>query len=488
MFKCVKKSDGRRFVKYVDADDNKTYKSEVVNDPSYSLLPPLYTIAKTGKKMVWKVWVLNDTLFNMHGYVDGKLVVSRRIIKGKNEGKANSTTPEQQALLVAKRTWAKKLDKNYAPDSDDEDGTSMYEDTLREKNDQGGTNHGIGGAKGKKKARIDNLVAPDLELSILPMHAISKQFSFTPGCYKYYRDAKKERYSFYVDRKLDGYRCIARVQSDGGVVLTSRTGKQFPWLARIRKAVQELLADADDDIILDGELYTESLLLNDGRYIHPGNGKGSQTIFGIIQSAASMKRTEPSEYEDQLEYHIFDVVDTEKPQIERYTILDKLFSQPIAKTKGFPIKRVKSTLYAKKKASEIQTIIEREHALSVEEGDEGLIVRATDLMYEPKHRSQKMKKVKGYEEGEFMIVGAKECEGTEAGCVKWVCEYTNSETEEKDTFDVRPVGTFDERRTLYKNRHKYIGALLTVRYQQVTEDGAPRFCSGRSIRREFEAE
>ena len=74
----------------------------------------LYTTDKKGSQRQWKVEV-HDLGGGSHGVrrifgqVDGKLQTSEKIIKnGKNLGKANETTPREQAILEAKSLHAKQ--------------------------------------------------------------------------------------------------------------------------------------------------------------------------------------------------------------------------------------------------------------------------------------------------------------------------------------------------------------------------------------------
>ena len=50
------------------------------------------------------------------------------------------------------------------------------------------------------------------------------------------------------------------------------------------------------------------------------------------------------------------------------------------------------------------------------------------------------------------------------------------------TFVVRPRGSFELRRQWMKDINSIIGKKLTVRYQELTDDGIPRFPVGISIR------
>jgi DNA ligase-1 len=47
---------------------------------------------------------------------------------------------------------------------------------------------------------------------------------------------------------------------------------------------------------------------------------------------------------------------------------------------------------------------------------------------------------------------------------------------------VRPRGTHEERAVLLNNAGSYVAKKLTVRYQELTDDGIPRFPVGISFR------
>ena len=113
----------------------------------------------------------------------------------------------------------------------------------------------------------------------------------------------------------------------------------------------------------------------------------------------------------------------------------------------------------------------------MKEGHEGTILRNIDAPYEIKKRSKNLQKYKDFQDEEFKIIDFTEGKGVEKGLILWICE-----TKEGNTFTVRPKGTHEERRTLYKNGKKYIGKKLTVIFQEYTKDGIPRFPVGKTIR------
>jgi ATP-dependent DNA ligase len=121
--------------------------------------------------------------------------------------------------------------------------------------------------------------------------------------------------------------------------------------------------------------------------------------------------------------------------------------------------------------------IKRLHAEYVADGYEGLILRNKAGLYKVGHRSADLQKYKEFMDDEYKIVGFKEGDGVEKGCVIWVCE-----TKKGQTFSVRPRGTHEERIEAFKKASSQVGKKLTVRFQELTDDGLPRFPVGLAIR------
>lgn len=78
------------------------------------IFPLLYKKSSKGKLQQWKIWTEDENIYSEHGYVDGKITQDKpTIAKGKNIGKANETTPAEQAQSQAESKWKKQLDKGY---------------------------------------------------------------------------------------------------------------------------------------------------------------------------------------------------------------------------------------------------------------------------------------------------------------------------------------------------------------------------------------
>ena len=164
-------------------------------------LPMLYKKRSDGGTQEWHIEVEGSAFRVTSGKQDGKKVTAKwTYCQGKNLGKANETTDEEQAQLEAQAKWQKKLDGEYT-DSIDNVGELTY---------------------------------------VKPM--LAKKWED-------YED--KIGFPVYAQPKLDGIRCIAT--KDG---LKSRTGKDIVAVPHIFESLQEFFEEYPD-VVLDGELYCD---------------------------------------------------------------------------------------------------------------------------------------------------------------------------------------------------------------------------------------
>jgi DNA ligase-1 len=113
----------------------------------------------------------------------------------------------------------------------------------------------------------------------------------------------------------------------------------------------------------------------------------------------------------------------------------------------------------------------------VESGYEGIMLRNAAGVYRANYRSNDLQKYKEFMEDEFRIIGFTHGEGRDAGAVIWICE-----TADGKEFTVRPRGTIEKRREWFNVGDMYIGKNLTVIYQELTDEGKPRFPVGKALR------
>lgn len=162
--------------------------------------PILYDLDKKQKVRSWEISTNGDVITVTHGLLDGKKVTTNEKVKGKNIGRSNETSPEEQAEKEALSKWNKRKDKNYTE-------------------------------------KIPTGSKTSLNLSPMLAHDYKKQ-------------KHKVSFPFYVQPKLDGYRMVYDGPNDK---IFSRSGKEYSILygTTLHKDLQK-----HNNIILDGELYT----------------------------------------------------------------------------------------------------------------------------------------------------------------------------------------------------------------------------------------
>ena len=267
----------------------------------------------------------------------------------------------------------------------------------------------------------------------------------------YDKHKKKIVYPCYTQPKLDGIRCLARRRGDV-VTLYSRKGKVLDLVPHINEALLRLLEDGQ---CADGELYTY--------------GWDFQKIISAI------KKT--NENTPGIQYWIYDLPNMNnrgEPFHERFSY-DKV--QSIVKASGIDGCLV---------PVETPIVTSEENLMMFEDcyikrGFEGSMARNKDSKYLFGYRSKDLLKVKRFLDDEYKITGFTHGTSIELECLIFVCE-----TPEGETFSVRPIGTHEERKVMYKNGDSYIGKLLTVKYQELSNDKVPRFPVGLHIREDWD--
>mgnify|MGYP002141761368 CR=1 FL=1 len=246
-------------------------------------------------------------------------------------------------------------------------------------------------------------------------------------------------YPAFAQPKLDGCRCLMR-----NGVAWSRGGKKF-----IPEVYAHLAFNTEGHIV-DGELLLPS------------------EAGGFQDSVKAVKKHRP-ELSSRLEYHLYDVV-SDAPYRERRELLQRLVDDA-CDSKLLNI----GVVLTDEVTSEED--VYRLHDRYVEMGFEGIMVRAGDKGYVLDHRDNQLLKYKYFVDDEFTIVGVVEGGGKEEGCAIFVCE-----TPDKKTFNVRPKGSKEYRQELWAEREALVGQPLTVRYQNLSDDGIPRFPVGLAVR------
>jgi len=268
--------------------------------------------------------------------------------------------------------------------------------------------------------------------------------------HRYDKHYKKIKYPCLVQPKLDGCRMIAKKEG-GNVLMWTRKGKPIELLDKIQDQLSNILREGQ---AVDGEVYVHGW------------------TFQRIISAVKKK----SDDTDLLEYHIYDAPHEELPFEERMPQISEESRVFPEYCKGWE-DHGSNIVFVETLRSMSKEIFDTQELLFTTEGYEGMMVRNESSLYKYKHRSFDLQKVKRFVDDEFEIIGGKDGSGRESGLIIFRCK-TKSGLE----FDVRPRGSQESRREIFDNLQSYIGKELTVRYQELTDDGVPRFPVGIAVR------
>lgn len=230
--------------------------------------PRLFKKTKTEAIQQWDISVVpaacsgdSWVIATNFGQVDGAIQETTDTISdGKNIGRANETSPFDQAVAEAQSKWEKQVKKGYVEKLEDaQDGVTE-----------------LGG------------VAPMLAQS-------------------YDKHKSKIMLPAYIQPKLDGTRCIAIINKDG-CTLWTRTRKPITSVPHIISSLEKQFGSVirtGGKLTLDGELYN-----------HAYKDRFEELISLIRQ-------TTPAENHTAVEYHVYDVVNGH-PFSERLKVLHEL--------------------------------------------------------------------------------------------------------------------------------------------------------------------
>lgn len=385
-----------------------------------------YLISKDSKGKIRVVNISYDWDKDLNGYVirrftsqyGGKITTQPIILvdKGKGIGKARRTVSEQAKLEYDSRV-NKYMDKGYK----------------------------------KLPKSIDLYTKEELD-ALLPEETTDSEGNLKPMLAKDFHDVATsvlEKQWWYASRKIDGVRCLMFVK-DGEIHTSSRGGKNYDnstYHITCNPKLKKFMLD-NPTLILDGELYV--------------HGYSLQTLSGL---ARLKKETDKC---DELQYYIYDVVDTNKTFEERLEILDHIKDElqlDFEPNKTFEDGDLQIQMVPHVKV-EGWVQIKKIHDSYVKEGFEGAVIRRPDKKYGVNKRTNDMVKVKEYQDGEFKIIGFSE--GLRPEDMVFVCV-----TEDGKEFEAKPVGPRELKHEYLERIDEIIGKMATVKYFSFSDGGTP---------------
>lgn len=379
--------------------------------------PMLYRIDTKGKLRSWEIKVLPSVVgfqvFTSAGLVDGQNVTTvYQVTEGKNIGRSNETTPFEQACFEAKSKWDAQIRSGYVENPDD----------------------------AKQDVLGSGIPAPMLAQKYCPQGKLSGS--------KTLAKMKIEDEQIIVQPKLDGIRCLAKINSKG-VELYSRKGDRMLPIPHIEEDLMDCFKmwfGQDREIILDGELYTDQMSFN--------------ALNGLLR-----REEKTPEHLQQLlmvQYNLYDVMSSDS-YLERYKTLRDCFNFSLASHL-----RIVSTTQITADDSTIRQYMES----FLNQGYEGLMIRRLDMPYENK-RSWGLCKYKDFQDAEYKVVDI--IEDVRGGIIgAFECEIFIDGMRNTFRAGIKDL-TQDDARKILANKSDYIGRMATVEFFSLSEYGVPRF-------------
>lgn len=392
---------------------------DVMKDNTIPIISAYLNNAPIPDNSIAQMWV--ET-----GVIGGKISRhSPTYPKPKNIGKKNERNSLEQALVLARSQFLKKI------------------------------NMGLTTTPNKK-----------IKISTTTMY-------FPMLVHKYENEKKRLNYPLYVQPKLDGARIIAFLTKNPqdnptfkDVKLYTRQKKNYIGFDLIRRDLLIPLCDlwnvhSNESLYIDGEFYK--------------HGMDLQTISGAVRNP---KRDDIKKYKG-IKFHVFDVFYPSNSNDifkDRMDILNDLFEL----LDSCEIVQVKTSLVKNEKEQEslYKQYLKKKY--------EGTILRNVDSLYLTSHaknsakiRSKYVLKRKPKFRDEFEIVGfAQGTKGRDVGAIIWQCKLHKSDK----TFTATPNIPYDERYKLFKllNKNKqkvfisdYKNRMMTIEYEDLSKDGTP---------------
>ena len=347
---------------------------------------PLYNTDQHGNQRLWQVGFDGKDIIVRHGLVKtGNFVISKSAVVVNQSGR----TIDIQALL---------------------EGRSRYNDKY-----------------------VSDIYRPAGETSN----------EVQPSLAQSYPKTKIKIFPVAVQAKLNGERFRVFQNSSGVLKKLSRNNRSYDHVTHVDNECKILFRYFPGGTMIDGEMYSSDLPLNQ--------------IHSILSKVGHPRQ-------NVLVYNVFDIYVPNMSFHERYKILlfsfNELFKMP-APPQGDKVALVGVVpAYSNEQLTQF-----RDKYIS--QGFEGIVIRRLgdkeDSFYKP-GRTINLLKYKAFEDEEGTVVGVYESEGTESGLACF-----NMKDKNGVDFKLRPAGEFDKRAKWFKNPAKVIGRKYTFKHSGRSE-------------------
>ena len=298
-----------------------------------------------------------------------------------------------------------------------------------------------------KEGYFESIEDVDSSVLIKPMLAYD---------WKDYKDklAKQEPQVIFLSTKYDGGRCL--ITKDG---MFTRTGEVIKSCDHIHESlVISRFFHLYPNAVLDGELYNEDIGFNNVMSIV----RRDYNTDKQLNIKYNRKQPKDNKLVDKLDsklikYYVYDCINNDV-YTNRYKQLFEWHKAQLFDSNC--IELVKSLRIL----SDNLVGIDFHYRTCLNKGYEGQIIRF-DQPYINK-RTKYLLKRKEWIDSEYTLVDMLEGEGNWSGKAR-IAVF--------DGFNADIVGTYEQCAEWLKNKDEYIGKPTTIKYFELTEDGAPRF-------------
>jgi DNA ligase-1 len=389
----------------------------------------LYAISKNGKIKVisFEKSIENGIaiLTTSTGYIDGTQRQNKeRVFSGKNIGKANETTLEEQLDRVYQTRLFEAMKDGYKYLVDYK---SIYPDV-----------------------NVENMTESEAIRHIFKTKNVvyntdHEGFSKVMLAEKYKNKTDKIKFPVFCQPKYNGVRCKLTLYQ-GEIVMRGREAAVY----RIRGVIDgckytNIFNLLQEGYEIDGELYSHGTALQD-----------------IVSKVTN--QTDLFSSNEGIKYIIYDVIFPFLPQNDRIGLLRNLSNTSYI------------TISEGKMCYNHQEVLDY-YTYCRNKGYEGCMVRLLDGVYEYGFRSNYLLKVKGTQSCEVIIEDFNLNDPFKTEDFVFVCKVSNGKQ-----FEVKPHGTIQYRKNLYNDRENLVGKKLQLDFHEYTKDGIPFHITSVTIR------
>lgn len=274
------------------------------------------------------------------------------------------------------------------------------------------------------------------------VEAVDERVSyFEPMLAKGFEETKKWDVTkgVFSEPKLDGIRCIATI--DG---LFTRSGEEILSCPHVHAALSKFF-DEYPQAVVDGELYNHKLK------------DDFNEIVSLVKSQTDLTEEDYQKTASVIEYHVYEIIVDGKPVFRTSFPWYDLVNKDV-------IKKIDTRLLT---SWECINHLYKEY---IEAGYEGQMLRPHGYLYENK-RSKYLVKRKEFMTDEFEIVRIEAGKGKRSDKAGRIICLTKKKVE----FSASITGSFEYCVKLLEEADKYVGGQATIKFQNYTPAGKPRF-------------